>query len=116
MPVGALSATVSGCELIEGGRRAAAAECIWLRQLAAFDAAGECELDGHMTTVSWLIDRCGLARPTAKEKLRVARELRRRPRLQEPFAAGDLSYSKVRALTRVADADDDTETALLAAA
>src|SRR4051795_9936889 len=53
---------------------------------------------------------------TAKDKLRVAWELARRPLLAAAFAAGAVSYCKIRALTRITDADEETDTALLAAA
>jgi hypothetical protein len=54
-----------------------------------------------------------MARSTAKDKLRVALELTRRPAVAAAFAAGELSYSKVRAITRVIEADDATDAALL---
>jgi hypothetical protein len=43
----------------------------------------------------------------------VAHELRRRPLVAEAFASGRLSYCKVRAITRVTDADEDTDEWLL---
>ena len=45
--------------------------------------------------------RTNMARSTAFEKLRVAQELARRPILAEAFRQGQLSYSAVRALTRL---------------
>ena len=47
----------------------------------------------------------------AREHVRVARALTNLPLLSEAFAEGRLSYSKVRALTRIAE--PDTEAALL---
>ena len=72
--------------------------------------------DGHMSTASWLVDRCGMARTTAKDKLRVAHQLRRRPVLREAHAAGRLSYSTLRTLTRITECDDEADEKLLAAA
>jgi len=40
---------------------------------------------------------------TAHEKVRVARDLEALPLVTTAFAAGELSYSKVRALTKIAD-------------
>ncbi|MDY7102460.1 MAG: DUF222 domain-containing protein [Actinomycetota bacterium] len=55
-------------------------------------------------------------RSTAKERLRVARQLAGRPLVAAAMAAGRLSYSKARAITRIADADAETDEALLVAA
>ena len=93
-----------------------AAEARWLELLAAFDRRGGWALDGHGTAVSWLVHKCGLSRPAAKERLRVARELEHRPVLAAALAAGEVSFSKVRALTRILDADDEADRAFLAAA
>src|SRR5256714_13328847 len=59
--------------------------------------------------LSW---RVGLDRGAARERVRVARALGTLPRLARALARGELSYSKVRALTRVAT--PDTEERLLA--
>src|SRR5439155_18636210 len=64
----------------------------------------------------WLVGRCGLTPTTAREKLRVAHELSRRPAVRAALAAGALSYSKVRAITRIEDADAETDRTLLALA
>jgi len=50
----------------------------------------------------WLNFKCGISVGTAREKVRVAKALFDLPRCSEYFAAGKLSYSKARALTRVA--------------
>ncbi len=59
----------------------------------------------------WLNFKCGLSLGAAREKVRVARALFDLPLSSAAFEAGDLSYSKARALTRVATAR--TEAALL---
>ena len=46
---------------------------------------------------------------TARDKLRVAHELRRRPLMADAFGAGCLSYCKVRAITRVVGADAEAD-------
>lgn len=84
--------------------------------LATFDAREEFRVDGHVSTLAWLMDRCGMSRSTAKERLRVARQLAGRPLVASAMAAGRLSYSKARAITRIADADTETDEALLVAA
>ncbi|MDY7103003.1 MAG: DUF222 domain-containing protein [Actinomycetota bacterium] len=110
------SSTDLGRSLIAARRRLDAAEAVWLRELAEFDRCGQFALDGHLSTVAWLIDRCGMCRSTAKERLRVARELVRRPRVATAMAAGEVSYSKVRAITRIVGADAETDEVLLHAA
>jgi hypothetical protein len=55
----------------------------------------------------WLAWRCGLSLSAAREKVRTAQALRDLPAISSAFAAGRLSYSKVRALTRVAHLNDE---------
>ena len=52
----------------------------------------------------WLAWRCGMTMSTAREKLRTAHSLRGLSAISAAFADGRLSYSKVRALTRAANA------------
>src|SRR4051812_39576624 len=106
----------NGEALIAGRRRLDAGEAEWLAELAEFDRGGWWVLDGHLSCVSWLVQHCAMAYSTAKDKLRVALELRCRPLLADALAAGELSYCKVRALTRIAGADEETDQVLLAAA
>ena len=49
----------------------------------------------------WLHYRCDLSMNAAREKVRVAHALKTLPDIAAAFATGDLSYSKVRAMTRV---------------
>ena len=57
---------------------------------------------GFTSCAHWLNWRTGLAMGAAREKVRVARALAELPRLSAEMRRGALSYSKVRALTRVA--------------
>lgn len=57
---------------------------------------------GIKSLAHWLSWRCGLAPGAAREHVRVMRALRDLPRLARAFGEGELSYSKVRALTRIA--------------
>ena len=50
----------------------------------------------------WLNWKCGIALVAAREKVRVAQALAALPLIDAAFAAGEISYSKVRAMTRVA--------------
>ncbi len=61
-----------------------------------------------MATCSvWLAWRCGLTQRAAQEQVRVARALERLPEIRATFARGELTYSKVRAITRVACAENE---------
>ncbi|MEE4299397.1 MAG: DUF222 domain-containing protein [Pseudomonadales bacterium] len=65
---------------------------------------GACGVD---SIPAWLGYYCGLDGNAAREKLRVARALRELPEIRACFAAGEISYSKVRAITRVANASNE---------
>ena len=67
---------------------------------------------GFVSCAAWLTWRVGLAPGAAREHVRVARALGTLPRLAQALACGELSYSKVRELTRVAT--PETEDRLLA--
>jgi Domain of unknown function (DUF222) len=58
--------------------------------------------NGFASCAAWLTWRIGLAPGAAREHVRVARALGTLPRLAQALARGELSYSKVRELTRVA--------------
>jgi hypothetical protein len=92
------------------------AEAVWLQRLAQFDRDGLWALDGQLSCATWLVWRTNMARSTASEKLRVAHELQRRPLVAEAFAQGRLSYSAVRALTRLDRPDPEVDEALVALA
>src|SRR5881628_3278 len=67
---------------------------------------------GFRSCAHWLAWRVGMDLGAARERVRVARALGTLPRLAHALARGELSYAKVRALTRVAT--PDTEERLLA--
>ena len=64
---------------------------------------------GLKDAAEWLSYRCDLGRSAAYEKVRVARALRTLPAISNSFSTGELSYSKVRALTRVAGSHNEQE-------
>jgi hypothetical protein len=55
----------------------------------------------------WLAWRSSISLSAAREKVRTAHALRSLPAISAAFAEGRLSYSKVRALTRVANVYDE---------
>ena len=74
-----------------------------------FDASGA--WSGFASCAVWLSWRTGLAPGAAREHLRVAQALEHLPKLSDAMRRGRVSYSKVRAVTRVAT--PETEQALL---
>ena len=98
-------------EIAAGAVRLTAATAGWLRLVAEFDEREGWAGYGIRSCAEWLAWQCGLSPGPAREHVRVARALRGLPVLAAAFAAGRLSYSKVRALTRVAEAG--TQAALL---
>ena len=57
----------------------------------------------------WLNWRCGIGMNSAREKVRVAHALKQLPQISASFATGELSFSKVRAVTRIADPENEKE-------
>jgi 5-methylcytosine-specific restriction endonuclease McrA len=76
-----------------------------------FDARGGWNT-GFRSCAAWLSWRVGLDLGAARERVRVARALGTLPLLAQALARGELSYAKVRALSRVAT--PETEERLLA--
>jgi len=77
--------------------------------IADFDLRRGWELSGHRTCAHWLSFRTGIDLGAAREKVRAARALTELPETSASMARGELSFSKVCALTRVADADNESE-------
>ncbi len=79
-----------------------AANYRWLLLIAEFDRRKGWG-DGKLPSCAhWLNFKCGLNLGAAREKVRVAHALGELPKISASMARGELSYSKVRALTRVA--------------
>ena len=88
-----------------------AATAHFLALLAEFDRREGWAQHGIASCAHWLSWQCGIGPVAAREKVRVARALTSLPKIAGAFGEGQLSYSKVRALTRVATAE--TEDTLL---
>jgi hypothetical protein len=83
-----------------------AGTCRWLQLVGELDRRGGV---GGSSVSEWLAWRCALSPRSAREHVRVARRLGELPLIREAFSVGELSYAKVRALTRVADAANEEE-------
>lgn len=62
---------------------------------------------GMCSCAHWLNFQCGIGMNAAREKVRVAHALAKLPKISAAFEFGKLSYSKARAMTRIADADNE---------
>ena len=94
LSIDALADRVAG----EAGR-INAATCAWLGLVAEADRRTAWQ--GFTSTGSWLSWLCGIAPGTAREHVRVARALEGMSLVRAAFASGRMTYSQVRALTRV---------------
>lgn len=74
----------------------------FLTQVREFDRIGGWHRAGAVSCAHWLSWRVGMDLKTAREKVRIARRLVDVPRIDEALRAGEISYSKVRAMMRVA--------------
>src|SRR5690625_310368 len=110
-PIERSAASIEGLEdeISSLASRIAQHTCRFLELLAAFDEAGGWHDRGFVSASQWLSWRCGMTETTAREHMRVARALPHLPLITAEFRTGRLSYSKVRALTRVATADTEPE-------
>lgn len=86
-----------------------AATCQFLQLVADYDERAGWAAAEMPSCAAWLAWKCQLAPGTAREQVRVARALRQLPVITAEFAAGRLSYAKVRALTRIAAPETETE-------
>ena len=84
-----------------------AATCRWLELIAEFDRREAWADWGMKSCAHWISWRCALAPGPAREHLRVARRLEELPQIRAAFGRGELSYSKVRALTRVENVEEE---------
>ena len=90
-----------GDEIAELSAHLDAATARLLDLIREFDARGGWA-NGFRSCAAWLSWRVGFAPGAAREHVRVARALGTLPRLAQALARGELSYAKVRELTRVA--------------
>jgi hypothetical protein len=101
-------------ELVEAGAQWSKGLRGLVRLAAEFDASREWALDGALTCAHWIADALDIEMCTAREWLRIGRVLADLEGIDAAFAQGRLSYSKVRALTRVATPDNEQELCRLA--
>src|SRR3954451_13906483 len=79
-----------------------AANYRWLKLIAEFDHRNGWSGAGTQSCAHWLNWKCSIGLGAAREKLRVAHAIEQLPKVAAAMAKGQLSYSKVREVTRVA--------------
>lgn len=78
-----------------------------LVMIREFDQQALWQLGGLCSCAHWLNWKCGIGMNAGREKVRVANALGELPKISAAFRAGEISYSKVRAITRVATPDNE---------
>src|SRR3954466_9551888 len=87
--------------VLDAGRRWHEHQHAVIVRIAELDQSDEWAADGAVSCAHWVAAALDMDVGTAREWLRVGRALRTLDAVNRAFAAGRLSYSKVRALTRV---------------
>lgn len=83
----------------------------WIVLVSELVVRGVWAADGAKNPGQWLSLVVGMAPTTARDHVRVGLALRSLPQIREAFLAGQVSYSKVRAMTRLGH--EETEELLL---
>lgn len=86
-----------------------AATRAFLAALAKSDRHRDWAEEAFGSCAEWLAWRIGVTRGTANEKVRAARALEELPLISRAMSRGEVSFSKVRALTRTATPDNEAE-------
>ncbi len=84
-----------------------AATARWVLMIAEYDDRQGWAQWGCRSAAHWLSWKCGMGLHTAREKLRVGHALSSLPIARAAFERGELSYSQVRSITRVAGAHNE---------
>ena len=94
-------------EICELAGQIAAATARWVLLIAEYDNRKGWAQWGCQSAAHWLSWKCGVGMHAAREKLRVGHALAGLPLMRAAFARGELSYSQVRAITRIAGAHNE---------
>ena len=98
-----------GDRIIKLSAHMSAAEHRLLLMIGEFDRREGWKPAGHKDCAAWLEMYTGLNRVTARERVRVARALCELPETSQAMAKGELTFSKVRGLARVATPENEAE-------
>lgn len=103
LSVEGLAAALAGAAAVE-----AASKARFLALLGEFLDREAWEDEGCVSAAQWLSWRCGLGSVAASEHIRVAQALRCLPTIAQAFSSGAITWSKVRAVTRIATPATET--------
>ena len=98
-----------GERIAELAARINSAEARMMTLIADFDRRGGWKDGGYSSCAEWLAWRLGMKIGPARERVRAARALESLPQTADALAEGTISYTKVRALTRVATPEREAE-------
>ena len=102
-----LSVDELGRAIVNHERRMTVESYQMLLLVRAFDERYGWAKWGCASCAEWLVWSCGLSLSAARERVRTANALRALPAISTALADGRLSYTKARALTRVAAEHDE---------
>jgi hypothetical protein len=103
LSTGGLVAALAGASAVE-----AASKGRFLALLGEFLDRQAWQDEGSVSAVQWLSWRCGLGSVAASEHIRVAQALRCLPTIGQALSSGAITWSKVRAVTRIATPTTET--------
>jgi hypothetical protein len=106
-PISARTTAALVDEITELAGHLNAANARFLALIAELDRRNGWAEWGVKSCSHWLNWKCGINLGAAREKLRTAHALERLPKIRAAMAEGRISYAKVRAMTRVADASNE---------
>ena len=96
-------------DIVSLSQRMNASEFEFLMLVLEFDIRQGWKEYHFNSCAEWLNMKCGITVAAGREKVRVAHALYTLPRTAQAFRQGQLSYSKARALTRVATPQNEAE-------
>jgi hypothetical protein len=100
--------------VVAAGARWSAGQRELVRLVTRLDASGEWVVEGAASCAHWVAAALDIEVCTAREWLRIGRALGGLAVIDAAFAEGRLSYSKLRALTRVATPENEVKLCELA--
>ena len=104
VPLERLEAEITGF-----ASRIASATARWLIWIAAYDRREGWATWQTKSMAHWLNWQCGMSPRTAREHVQVARKLEQFALLRATFLAGEISFSKARAIARVVNEHNEQE-------
>ena len=94
-------------EIVELAGHLNAGNYRFLTLIAEFDRRSGWNCGATQDCAHWLNWKCGIDLGAAREKVRTARALKNLPLVSAAMERGEVSYSNVRAITRVATSENE---------